>query len=213
MDTPLQTALRKAFDSKLSLIPQTLTPEQKAQVVKNLEGTFLPLLGGALNGPLAVKPDIWPAIAMLDNSGSLGLCGGSDGGSESGAKINLYGADNSGRGSLYIQAGRTNEYSRIDMSPDGALTQDGKDIEVVDSKGNKWIRFKSGLQLCWEHHINYDAKTASHNFPVPFARVPITLVDGLRLPYSHDWSETAINVSTSNANLTEYCWLAVGWWK
>ena len=42
-----------AFENEvLKLIAQTLTPEQKAQVVKNLEGTFLPLAGGEVNGQI-----------------------------------------------------------------------------------------------------------------------------------------------------------------
>ena len=42
MDTPLQTALRKAFGVKLSVIAQTLNTDQMNQALKNL-GVFTAL--------------------------------------------------------------------------------------------------------------------------------------------------------------------------
>lgn len=51
-DTTLQAALRAAFDSKLSVIAQTLTEEQQTQAQTNLGGPFLQTSGGSLTGPV-----------------------------------------------------------------------------------------------------------------------------------------------------------------
>lgn len=51
-DTPAQAALRAAFDSKLSVIPQTLSSEQQTQAQTNMGGPFLPLTGGTVSGTI-----------------------------------------------------------------------------------------------------------------------------------------------------------------
>lgn len=52
-DTPAQAALREAFNSKLSVIPQTLSQEQQTQAQTNIGGPFLPLSGGTVSGTIA----------------------------------------------------------------------------------------------------------------------------------------------------------------
>lgn len=51
-DTPAQASLRAAFDSKLSVIPQTLSSEQQTQAQTNMGGPFLPLTGGTVSGTI-----------------------------------------------------------------------------------------------------------------------------------------------------------------
>lgn len=51
-DTPAQAALRAAFDSKLSVIPQTLSSQQQTQAQTNMGGPFLPLTGGTVTGTI-----------------------------------------------------------------------------------------------------------------------------------------------------------------
>ena len=51
-DTPAQASLRAAFDSKLSVIPQTLNSEQQTQAQTNMGGPFLPLTGGTVAGTI-----------------------------------------------------------------------------------------------------------------------------------------------------------------
>lgn len=52
-DTPAQAALREAFNSKLSVIPQTLSQEKQTQAQTNIGGPFLPLSGGTVSGTIA----------------------------------------------------------------------------------------------------------------------------------------------------------------
>lgn len=56
-DTPAQAALREAFNSKLSVIPQTLSQEKQTQAQTNIGGPFLPLSGGTLTGALLLNAD------------------------------------------------------------------------------------------------------------------------------------------------------------
>lgn len=56
-DTPAQASLRAAFDSKLSVIPQTLNSGQQTQAQTNMGGPFLPLSGGTLTGALLLNAD------------------------------------------------------------------------------------------------------------------------------------------------------------
>lgn len=51
-DTPAQAALRAAFNSKLSVISQTLSEEQQTQAQTNMGGPFLPLTGGTVSGTI-----------------------------------------------------------------------------------------------------------------------------------------------------------------
>ena len=51
-DTPAQASLRAAFDSKLSVIPQTLNSGQQTQAQTNMGGPFLPLTGGTVAGTI-----------------------------------------------------------------------------------------------------------------------------------------------------------------
>lgn len=52
-DTSAQAALREAFNSKLSVIPQTLSQEKQTQAQTNIGGPFLPLSGGTVSGTIA----------------------------------------------------------------------------------------------------------------------------------------------------------------
>ena len=51
-DTPAQAALRAALNSKLSVIPQTLSQEKQTQAQTNIGGPFLPLSGGSVSGTI-----------------------------------------------------------------------------------------------------------------------------------------------------------------
>lgn len=97
--TPAQAALRAAFDSKLSVIPQTLSSQQKTQAQTNMGGPFLPLKGGTVSGTItatgfrgpltgnASTASAWKTartIAVRGNAtGSVSLDGSAD------AKLNL----------------------------------------------------------------------------------------------------------------------------
>lgn len=80
--------------------------------------------------------------------------------------------------------------------------------EKVDSRGDNWIRYKSGLQLCW---VNYVGGNSWWSFPVAFSSTPIvqfTCITG-------DWSWVT-DISTtgcsykSDGNGNGF---AIGWWK
>lgn len=80
--------------------------------------------------------------------------------------------------------------------------------EKVDSRGDNWIRYKSGLQLCW---VNSVGGNSWWSFPVAFSSTPIvqfTCTTG-------DWSWVT-DISTTGCSYKSAGngnGFAIGWWK
>lgn len=67
-DTPAQASLRAAFDSKLSVIPQTLSQEKQTQAQTNIGGPFLPLSGGTVSGTISATAFSGPLTGSASTS-------------------------------------------------------------------------------------------------------------------------------------------------
>lgn len=72
-DTPAQAALRAAFASKVSVIPQTLTTEQQAQAQINIGGPFLPLSGGTVSGTITATSFNGPLTGNASTASQLSV--------------------------------------------------------------------------------------------------------------------------------------------
>lgn len=82
------------------------------------------------------------------------------------------------------------------------------EVEQADSQGTNWIRYKSGLQLCWVSFVNPDSKWS---FPVPFSSTPvvqITARDGAWAWVNDITTTGCYSQSSGHGNC-----LAIGWWK
>ena len=132
---------------------------------------FLPLTGGELTGGVAVRGgDGRGAIYQKDN----------------GASIFLFEPHHSKyKGGFVIRAKGTGG-SDLDLkgSGDGTLSWFGRDVDVIETQGSSYIRYRSGLQICWglrESQFNlipwgalYEALVENFvTFPVPFIGNPI----------------------------------------
>ena len=73
--------------------------------------------------------------------------------------------------SSYIYSRGGNGANRVDDTPFKryATSDDVDAYEKVDSQGNNWIRYKSGLQLCWVNAVGGDSWWS---FPVAFSSTP-----------------------------------------
>jgi hypothetical protein len=110
-------------------------------------------------------------------------------------------------GNIYSRSGNSN--ISIDAAPFKryATSDEVAAYEKEEGKGNNWIRYKSGLQLCWTNSIG----TEWWNFPVAFSSTPVVVFTDTnkQWPWVSDISNTGCkhnSVGTGNG-------FAIGWWK
>lgn len=112
----------------------------------------------------------------------------------------------------------------------GPLTlEGGESAEGVESSGSTWIRFKSGLQLCWGWTGKYSASnntTKTISYAKAFIYQPQTYAtmseggDGWAMfNWTAHATTTSLNIVTwvnYGPDATGYVgfnWLAIGFWK
>jgi hypothetical protein len=137
----------------------------------------LPLSGGVMTGNATIGFSYqWASIysAYTNDAGSLTFRGGSD--DNKGARVRLFGKNASNaQGYFQIQANDETNSKSLDGKPDGTLTWDGKEVERVNASGTNYIRYESGLQICWENLASSNPPEAV-SFPVPFSSAPSVIV-------------------------------------
>lgn len=144
---------------------------------KEDKGVCLPKTGGELTGSLAVKGG--------EGSGVLYQ-------KDNGASIFLFDPTNpTYKGGFIIRAKDTvgGDWDLKGMG-DGSLSWIGRDVDVIESQGGNWIRYRSGIQICWGKWsftatfsapwgVLYELRyTTPVTFPVPFKDQPIVSAIG-----------------------------------
>ena len=81
-------------------------------------------------------------------------------------------------------------------------------VERVDSKGDNWIRYTSGLQICWENSIS---RNSWWNFPVAFSSKPVVQFTGLDNHWT--WVDGPTTTGCTHMNEGQGNGVAIGWWK
>lgn len=89
-----------------------------------------------------------------------------------------------------------------------ATTDDVNAREKVNSQGNNWIRYESGLQLCWNSWIDADAWWS---FPVAFSGTPAVTITARTGDWQ--WVGDLSNTGFTNKGGGGACAIAVGRWK
>ena len=89
-----------------------------------------------------------------------------------------------------------------------ATTADVAEAEKVESQGADWIRYKSGLQLCW---VQYVGAASWWSFPVAFSSTPTVVFTGTTRawPWISDITTTGCNYKSDGPGNG----FAVGRWK
>lgn len=178
---------------------------------------FVPRSGGAVfTGTI---------LAKTDTTGIFGLSGGTtrlDGGS-----VEVYGKDNSNYpGWVVIRPEDNNNYTQLILKPDGTATWGGNALltSEIDSSGTSWVRFKSGIQICWGEDIHM-ASENTYTFPKTFKDTTyVVMVNGSRSASGTQYitsnnaysimSRTTTTFSINNGNGGIYIlYLAIGMWK
>lgn len=230
----------------LSYDAQTLTAAQKQQVLANLAGTFLRLTGGKITGTLIVSN----ALNIGKYTGSFKLAANvsspisgfidpvyrddaryvcfysknASGTGNSGGRLYAYGSDdpaNAGNVELFAHDDVTaNKYSRLVLKPDGSVTINSKYVDSVDSRGDNYVRYSTGLQICFGSLKFTGGWNTYFTLPVPFkdTNYAVTAMGEDRALLGTEPVETsrftAAASNPSGANLTfNGNYLAVGFWR
>lgn len=89
-----------------------------------------------------------------------------------------------------------------------ATTDDVNAREKVNSQGSNWIRYESGLQLCWNSWIDANAWWS---FPVAFSGTPAVTITARSGDWQ--WAGDLSNTGFTNEGSGGACAIAVGRWK
>lgn len=89
-----------------------------------------------------------------------------------------------------------------------ATTDDVNAREKVNSQGDNWIRYESGLQLCWNSWIDAGAWWS---FPVAFSGTPAVTITARSSDWQ--WVGDLSNTGFTNKGGGGACAIAVGRWK
>ena len=95
------------------------------------------------------------------------------------------------------------------------LTRGGKNVDVIEEQGDWYIRYSSGIQICWGTGIYQDA-AVKITYPRPFVRsnemsIQVNSAEAQRAVASVWYAESFILQKTGeNAWVS---WSAIGRWK
>lgn len=113
------------------------------------------------------------------------------------------------------------------LGADGSATWNGKEVERVTSSSfsvnEGYIRFESGLQICYGYNTTESNRIGTVNFPVPFVAVPrivgsVVGDTGAALTFLVRSDGTTVftflvNYGTESMQSVSANWVAVGYWK
>lgn len=182
---------------------------------------YLPLAGGTMTGKITRSSGTGLASRDVDTS-FLYIGGGTT--DSNGAYLSLYGKDHSNAGRFILAAKDGTNSTYLNGLASGSLNWDGKEVERVNASGSDYIRFQSGLQICW----GYAQTTTSghtYTFPVSFdtnPKVAFSVGNTTESNTSYSTKITGLSKtsfkgicsSTSNTGQNITCtYIAVGFWK
>lgn len=184
-DTPAQAALRAAFNSKLSVIQQTLTSEQQTQAQTNIGGPFLPQSGGKLAGVLEVASQTSgsPSIRLNDTDDDVFqiVVGGETFDTAiRGCALTLR-KTNGTNSAVSIKLKSEDSSSALDLTSNGTFNWGGNPIIQQVSSSSSYVRFSNGLQIVYQKvriTLNGSAEVGfNFGFPVPFSEIPVVVTN------------------------------------
>ena len=213
---------------------QSLSDAEKAQIVTNLAGTFLPLTGGKLTGHLRAFGGL---DARDSGTGSQVLISANPADTISargGAQLFLYGATTkiNKPGSFLLSANGADGDASLVGLPSGVLTWNGKAVMLAaatagESGSATWYKkFEDGF-IMQGGYVRVNAGVGSHygdtvsiTFPIPFTSTPPVTIHsgggyvaaaGFESRSSTGYKAKFLNGSGSTQTLTDFSWFACGY--
>ena len=87
------------------------------------------------------------------------------------------------------------------------LTVKGKAVERVNSSGANYIRFESGLQICWATITGDQGTVNTHTFPVKFSSTPTVIACGNMSTSTDTYSvDNSRIVTIRSTSTTQFKW-------
>ena len=173
-----------------------------------LSKDVLALSGGTMTGGIVSSVSTVISRSVDDSYAQI------DGGTAqaNGAWIRLNGKNNTGNFQIRANNG-TNETALVG-NPTGALTWNSKEIERVNATSTNYIRYESGLQLCWGTVTSVNSSGVSVTFPVSFNATPAIMLSTTASShcYYSGGSSTGFTAKSAASSAT-VIYAAVGWWK
>lgn len=183
---------------------------------------YLPLSGGTMTGPIAYG-SAGRFIRQVSDDQRILICGGSDW--HNGADLILYGKDNNA-GRFELVAKNDTADVRLVGSTNGTLTWNGKNVERVNASGTNYIRYESGLQICWGEMSVPGTAVADDTITFPQAfKSSSSYQIGISRSWAYNSSEnyyiksytatgfTWSSAGTVSSNSHAYRYVAIGYWK
>lgn len=212
----LEETLDKGVVTSVNGNTGDITPEQTG---------CLPLRGGTMTGAIGFNGIGY--IQCKDSTSNGVQIYGANAFTD-GAFLGIYGKDHASRaGWIYANANDGASSKTLIGKPDGTLTWVGKEVERVNSSGNKWIRYENGLQICWG--FQSISSSTKITYAVPFTNNVIVQVGGTFVSPSYYYtaipassnttcSFTVVKISSGVVELPpndapSFSWLAIGRWK
>lgn len=194
----------------------------------NVDTQRLPLSGGTvsgdvtINGNITVK-DIFASGNLNANTSRDFMDMGYPYGYATGALLAIRRYDHPGNpGGFELFARTSDATTSLCGCTDGTLTWGGKEVERVNSRGTKYIRYENGLQICWGGQYVETSNTRI-TFPAAFNglnyvfHIQSTYGDSAPGGVSNFYFATGSAISTgivAKANASNYAvWTAIGYWK
>lgn len=116
-------------------------------------------------------------------------------------------------GNLFSRGGNGNTRVNDTAFKQFATLDDVGKAEKVNSQGDNWIRYESGLQMCWNARLE---ASRTWTFPVPFSSSPVAEATGLPDSYPVSLIDQLSNTSciVAQGGYGHYsCVLVIGRWK
>lgn len=180
------------------------------QYIDDRIATRLPITGGTMIGGIITAESYF--VKRDSDDSSVLVLGATD--VTNGGYLGLYGKNHSTNAGRFAVVATDGSNTRILLGkPSGELTWGNKEIERVNASGTDYIRYESGLQICWGQKGSITTTDTTITFPVAFNSQPRIGV-----------TATVTTITTSNTNETSFkakttsgsgiiAYIAVGYWK
>ena len=97
----------------------------------------------------------------------------------------------------------------IDTDANGNMTYDGHIVDTVEEQGNGYIRYSSGIQICWGLGIYDEEQVVS--YAKAFIENPSIVTSPKANPTN--WHPAHFIMSDISGGSNYACWQAIGRWK
>lgn len=200
-------------------VTNTIAGNVTGNVTGDVTGTAsgnLPLSGGELTGNVGINnTNGTSAIANTNSTGGLNMFGYNSTSYE-GAALLLTSVYNAGAGKFYLRSpiDSSNFMQLEGNGANGTLKWNSKEVERVNATSTNYIRYESGLQLCWGTVSSVNSSGVSVTFPVSFNGTPAIMLSTTASSHCYySGGGSSGFTAKSAASSATVIYLAVGFWK